>query len=287
MKPQELKTRIFLDSSDPDETRSAIGLLGFLDGQTTNPTLLSKHPEVQKRLQQGKKFQKTGVFSFYRDIVCEIAKIIPDGSVSVEVNASTLVPQEEMLRQGREMFSWIPNAHVKFPITKEGLAAAEIAVKERIRVNMTLCFSQAQAAAVYAATQGAKKGDVFVSPFVGRLDDRGDNGMDLIANIIKMYERGDGHAEVLTASVRSLDHLLFALKLGSDIVTAPLKILQEWKSKGMPVPQTDFRYDAHGLQPILYEEMDLSLPWSQFNISHELTWKGVERFSSDWNTLIG
>jgi len=286
MKPQGLKTRIFLDSSDPDETRAAIDLLGFLDGQTTNPTLLSKHPEAQKRLRQGKKFQEAEVFSFYRDIVREIAEMIPSGSVSIEVNAGTLVSQEEMLRQGREMFSWIPNAHVKFPITKEGLAAAEIAVKEKMRVNMTLCFSQAQAAAVYAATRGAKKGDVFVSPFVGRLDDRGDNGMDLITNIVKMYGGGDGHVEVLTASVRSLDHFLFAIKLGSDIVTAPLEILQEWKGKGMPVSQTDFRYDAHGLQSIPYEEIDLSLPWSQFNISHELTRKGVERFSSDWNTLI-
>ena len=90
---------------------------------------------------------------------------------------------EDMLPQGREMFSWIPNAHIKFPTSHEGLKAADQAVQEGLRVNLTLCFSQEQAAAVYAATKGAKKGDVFVSPFIGRLDDRGENGMDLIANI--------------------------------------------------------------------------------------------------------
>ncbi len=109
---------------------------------------------------------------------------------------------------------------------------------------MTLCFSQAQAAAVYAATRGAKKGEVFVSPFIGRLDDRGENGMDLIANILKMYGKGDGHVEVLTASVRTLDHLLCAIKLGSDIITAPLAVLKEWKEKGLPMPKDDYPYDA-------------------------------------------
>ncbi len=98
------------------------------------------------------------------------------------------------------MFSWIPNAHVKFPTSREGLEAAGRAVKEGLRVNMTLCFTQEQAAAVYSATAGAKKGDVFISPFIGRLDDRGENGMDLIENIQKMYGTGDGHVEVLTAS---------------------------------------------------------------------------------------
>ena len=88
------------------------------------------------------------------------------------------------------MFGWIPNAHVKFPTSAEGLKAAEKAIGLGLRVNMTLCFSQAQAAAVYAATRGARKGQVFVSPFIGRLDDRGENGMDLIANILRMYAKG-------------------------------------------------------------------------------------------------
>ena len=152
-----------------------------------------------------------------------------------------------MLAQGREMFSWIPNAHVKFPSSREGLSAAEQAVQKGLRVNLTLCFSQEQAAAVYAATRGAKKGQVFVSPFIGRLDDRGENGMDLIAHILRMYGKGDGHVEVLTASVRTMDHLLYALKLGSDIITAPLTLLKQWGEKGLPLPEAGDMATIHGV----------------------------------------
>ena len=121
--------------------------------------------------------------------------------VSIEVFADFDTTAENMLAQGREMFSWIPNAYVKYPCTKEGLHAAQASVREGIRVNMTLCFSQEQAGAVYAATKGSKQ-PVYVSPFLGRLDDRGENGMDLVRNIKKMYEPGDGHVLVLAASIR-------------------------------------------------------------------------------------
>ena len=152
---------------------------------------------------------------------------------------------------------------------------------------MTLCFSQAQAAAVYAATRGARKGQVFVSPFIGRLDDRGENGMDLIANIIRMYAKGDGHVEVLTASVRKVDHLLYAMKLGSDIITSPFDVLEEWGKKGLPLPGPDYSYDPGSLRPIPYEEIDLTKDWREYDIRHDLTDKGMERFSQDWNSLIG
>ncbi len=145
----------------------------------------------------------------------------------------------------------------KVPTSKEGLKAAEQAVREGLRVNMTLCFTQEQAAAVYAATRGAKKGQVFVSPFIGRLDDRGENGMDLIANIIKMYRQGDGHVEVLTASVRSIDHHFYALELGSDIITVPLAILKEWGQRGMPLTPADYTYPSGGLKDIPYKDIDL------------------------------
>ena len=141
----------------------------------------------------GKKFTKEEIFSFYRSIVEQISDLIPNGSVSVEVYADRDTSAEEMLKQGKELFSWIPNAHIKYPITKEGLEAAQKSVAEGMRVNMTLCFTQEQAAAVYGATKGAKKGDVFVSPFVGRLDDIGENGMDLVKNILESYRLGNGH----------------------------------------------------------------------------------------------
>jgi|SRR3990172_3512678 len=286
MRPQNLKTRIFLDGGNPDETRDLITRLGFLDGQTTNPTLISKNPEARTRLQKGDKFSKEEIFTFYRGLVKIVSDLIPRGSVSVEVYADAKTSAEDMLRQGKEMFGWIPNAHIKFPTSREGLKAAEQAVKAGLRVNMTLCFSQEQAAAVYAATLGAKKGNVFVSPFIGRLDDRGENGMDVIADILRMYRQGDGHVEVLTASVRSLDHFMEALKLGSDIITVPYEIVKAWGDKGLPMPSPDYRYDPKGMKAIPYRNIDLSKKWEEYDIRHDLTDKGMERFSADWNALI-
>ncbi|HVN23368.1 MAG TPA: transaldolase family protein [Syntrophorhabdales bacterium] len=287
MRPPGLKTRIFLDGGDPDETRGALGLLGFLDGQTTNPTLIAKNPEVRKRLERGDRFSDGEILAFYKDVVKELSAMLPQGSISVEVYADKVTRAEQMLLQGKEMFAWIPNAHIKLPTSGEGLKAAEQAVRDGLRVNMTLCFSQAQAAAVYAATRGAAKGDVFVSPFIGRLDDRGENGMDVIANIIRMYSKGDGHVQVLTASVRGLEHLLFAVKLGSDIITAPFAVLKEWAEKGLPMPKEDYVYQQGKLTGIPYHEIVLENKWQEYDIAHDLTVKGMERFSSDWNALIG
>jgi transaldolase len=286
MRPAALKTRIFLDGGDPHETRQIIDLLGFLDGQTTNPTLISKNPHARKRLEQGNKFTREEILNFYHFVVTELSGMMPQGSISIEVYADLSTKAEEMLSQGRKMFGWIPNAQIKFPSSAEGLKAAEQAIKEGLRVNMTLCFSQEQAAAVYGATLGAKRGSVYVSPFVGRLDDRGENGMDLIADIIKMYGKGDAHVEVLTASVRNMDHFLYALKLGTDIVTVPFAILKEWGEKELPIPGNDFLYPAGQLKPIAFKEITLTRNWREYDIHHDLTVKGMGKFSADWNALI-
>jgi len=284
MRPNNLKTKIFLDSGDPEETREIIKLLGFLDGQTTNPTLISKNPDAKRRLEKGEKFTKDEIISFYKSVVKDVASLIPNGSVSVEVYADKTTSYEQMFKQGKEMFSWIPNAHIKYLTSKQGLKAAEQSIREGMRVNMTLCFSQEQAAAVYSATKGARKGQIFVSPFVGRLDDRGENGMDLIANIVRMYKKSDHHVEVLAASIRSMDHFLYSLKLRSDIITAPFKILKEWGEKGMPI-HPDFIYRSN-LKPILFKTIELKKPWQEYDVSHKLTDIGMEKFSSDWNYLL-
>ena len=285
MKPDNLKTKIFLDGGDREETKLLLKTLGFLDGQTTNPTLISKNPDAQKRLESGQKFTSDEIMDFYKDVVIKISKLIPEGSISIEVYADENTTASEMITQARRMNEWIPNAHIKFPTTHAGLAAAEDSVKRGINVNMTLVFSQEQAAAVYSATRGAIKGQVFVSPFIGRLDDRGENGMDLIKNILKIYERGDGHVEVLTASVRSMDHFSAALALGSDIITSPYKLIKDWYSKGMEIPEK-YSYQAKDLKPIEYLDLDLEKNWQEFDIKHELTDAGIEKFASDWNTLI-
>lgn len=286
MKPAGLSTKIFLDSGDPRETRRAIEILGFLDGQTTNPSLIAKNPDIQKRRAEGEVLTSDEVYLFYEDVVKEISSLIPHGSVSIEVYADNNTTTEEMLRQARGMYTWIPNAHIKFPTVAAGLEAADIFVKEGGRVNMTLCFSQEQAAAVYAATLGAHKGDVFVSPFIGRLDDRGENGMDVIENILHMYRAGDGHVEVLVASVRNYQHFLYALFLKADIITAPLKILEEWAAHNKEISDV-FVYQSDELTPIPYKEINTDLDWHTYNITHPLTDAGIERFAKDWNALVG
>ena len=165
MKAPATRTQLFLDSGDPAESRQAFDLLGRLDGQTTNPSLIAKNPELQARLRAGRKLSQEEANEFYRHTLLEIEKVTA-GPLSVEVYADETSTADDLLRQGREMFRWVRNAHVKYPITAAGLEAAERGVAEGMRVNMTLCFSQEQAAAVYAATRRSRE-PAFVSPFVG------------------------------------------------------------------------------------------------------------------------
>jgi len=296
MRPDNLTTKLFLDSGDPErthefedpcgDTKEALEACGVLDGQTTNPSLVAKNPDAKARIETGEKFTRDELFGFYKGIVQEISELIPDGSVSVEVYADTNSTAEDMMEQAREMNTWIPNAHIKLPIIPAGLEAARQALDEGMRVNMTLCFTQEQAVAVYDATRGAQRGDVFVSPFVGRLDDRGENGMDLITNILKVYEQGDGHVEVLAASIRSVEHFKAAIHYRSDIITAPYDVLKEWVDAGTSVPDDDFHYDTEGRDAIAYKEVDLNTSWNDLDITHPLTDSGLQKFADDWNALV-
>ena len=121
MKPETLKTKIFLDSGDSKDTESILSLLGFLDGQTTNPSLIAVSPGAKERLLKGEKFSKKELFDLYKETVQQISSLIPEGSVSVEVYADKDTGANEMYEQGKEMFSWIKNAHIKYPTNKEGL----------------------------------------------------------------------------------------------------------------------------------------------------------------------
>ena len=138
--------------------------------------------------------------------------------------------------------------------------------------------------------RGSKE-PVYVSPFVGRLDDQGEDGMDLVRNIKKMYERSDGHVHVLAASIRTINHLLCSFFLGAELATVPSKVLQEWAAAGFPMPDQDFEYkgvDAKGqaLKPIPYKELDLNLPWESFDLAHELTTKGIQKFVADYQSTL-
>ena len=287
---RKTKAQLLVDGGDPAETLKVKALVGYVDGQTTNPTLVAKNPEVRTMISSGRKFSSREELEEYKKIVRAISPLVGGAGVSIEVFADFNTTAEDMLAQGREMFSWIPNAYIKYPCTHEGLRAAQMSVREAIRVNMTLCFSQEQAAAVYAATKGSEA-PVYVSPFVGRLDDHGENGMDLVKNIKRMYATGDGHVHVLAASIRHLQHLLGSFASDAELVTAPSKVWEEWAAASFPLPDNDFVYQATDsackqLKPIAYKSIDLNQDWESFDVQHDLTTKGIQRFVADYKSTL-
>jgi len=278
------KTKILLDGGDPQETLRVKEFLGFVDGQTTNPSLVANNPHIKQLLVSGRKLSEQDEMDEYRKIVREISPLVGDAGVSIEVFSDQKTTAQQMVVQGKQMYSWISNAYVKYPCTAEGLRAAQMSVSEGLRVNLTLCFSQQQSAAVYAATKGTRA-PAYVSPFVGRLDDIGQNGMDLIKNVKQMFAHGDGHVKVLAASIRNLEQLFCCFWLDVDLVTVPAKVLMVWAEKGFPMPEANFQYRSSA-KPIPYEELDLAQQWESFDIGHELTTRGLEKFVADYRKSL-
>lgn len=287
--------KIFIDSADPEETRRAKNLLGSLDGQTTNPSLVAKNPDVQKHIANGKKLTEKELLAIYKEMIQNIEKIIPSGAISVETYADWDTSAKDMLKQAEDMFTWARNTYVKFPTIPEGLKAAHEFVKQGGRVNMTLVFDQSQAAAVYAATLETKETS-FISPFIGRWDDKGYNGLDLVKNISKMYRHFDKtqdvkecHVEILAASIRTMNHFYASIALGADILTVPFSVLREWMEEEKWVPDQRFRAKTDGLHSIIYEELPFQTDFTQYkveNVKGSLLDEGVEKFVSDWKKLL-
>ena len=188
--------KIFLDSADIDEI-TALSYTGFVDGVTTNPSLIAKSGHN------------------ILDRIAEICAIV-DGPVSAEVTATDY---DTMLAEGRKLVGIAPNVAVKVPLTKAGLQTCRKLSDTGTKVNVTLCFTAGQ------ALLAAKAGAAFISPFVGRLDDIGKDGMGLIEEICTLYANYDFPTEVLVASVRSTQHVVDAALVGADVVTLPPKIL--------------------------------------------------------------
>lgn len=284
MKPENLKTRIFLDSGNPDETRQALALLGFLDGQTTNPSLVAKNPHIQELKASGMLTPDT-IWNEYQKIAGEIHSLLPEGAISVEVYSDSTTLPETMLAQAEKLAIWFPGVFVKLPITDAGLQVAHELSLRGIRVNMTLCFSQDQAAAVHAATRGAQANHVFVSPFMGRLDDIGVRGTDVVRNIQMMYNAWESHVMVLGASIRSLSHLYHCFAMGIHSVTVPLSVLSEWAASGMLVPEI-VEAGPDGLTDVYPKEFKEDANWTTYNNDHALTDAGLDKFSKDWKALF-
>lgn len=191
--------KFFLDTADIDEIRD-LAATGLVDGVTTNPSLIAK---------SGRNFL---------DVVQEICSVV-DGPVSAEVAATEF---GEMLEEGRKLASLAANVAVKVPLTPDGLKTCKALSQDRVKVNVTLCFSPAQ------AILAAKAGAAFISPFIGRLDDVGADGMQLIADICEIYSQYQRFTtEVLVASVRHPMHVVESARLGADVVTLPPGVLRQ------------------------------------------------------------
>ncbi len=190
--------KFFVDTADVAEIKE-LAATGLLDGVTTNPSLVAKAKRD------------------FKEIIAEICAAIP-GPVSAEVAATDL---DGMLKEGRTLARIAKNVTVKVPLTWDGLKACRTLSGEGTMVNVTLCFSANQ------ALLAAKAGATFISPFVGRLDDIGQNGMDLISDIRMIYDNYDFPTEILVASVRHPMHVVEAAKIGADVMTAPPKIIQQ------------------------------------------------------------
>ncbi len=208
--------KFFIDSADVNEIKQA-NERGWVDGVTTNPTLIAK---------SGRPFE---------DVIKEICKMTK-GPVSAEVIS---LKADEMFAEGKNLAKWADNVVVKIPMCEDGMIAVKKLTAEGIKTNVTLVFSVVQ------ALLAAKAGASMVSPFVGRLDDIGSDGMVMVNEVVQMYQNYDFSTEVLVASVRSPMHIQHAALMGADIATIPFKVMQQMTG-------------------------------------HPLTTKGIEMFMSDW-----
>lgn len=212
--------RIFLDTANIDQIRQA-AKLGIISGVTTNPSLVSKEATAD-----------------YERVVKTICSIV-SGSVSTEVLAEDV---ESMIEEAKIKASWAPNVTIKIPATTAGLEAISTLSKENIEINMTLCFSLNQ------ALLGALAGATYVSPFVGRLDDVGHDGMQLVKDIVDVFKHYNLKTQVIAASIRHPLHCVAAAKAGAHIATVPYNVLMQM-------------------------------------MNHPLTDVGVSRFLADWRRV--
>lgn len=209
--------KFFIDTANLDEIKEA-NELGMIDGVTTNPSLVAKEGDVD-----------------FKEHIAKICAIV-EGDISAEVTA---LDTEGMLREGRELAKIADNVVIKVPLTLDGLKACRTFRAEGTKVNVTLCFSAAQ------ALLAAKAGASYISPFIGRIDDIGQDGMDLIRDIVQIYDNYGFATEVLAASIRHPMHIVDCALAGADVATIPFKVITQL-------------------------------------VKHPLTDKGLEGFLTDW-----
>jgi len=213
--------RIFLDTANIEHIRHGVRL-GVISGVTTNPTLVAREEAED-----------------FKAAILEICSIVP-GPVSVEALS---LDAEGMKQEARKLSSWAPNIVVKIPVSEAGFEAISVLSRENIKTNLTLCFSANQ------ALLGALVGATYVSPFVGRLDDVGHQGMEVVVDSVEIFKKHDLRTQVIAASLRHPLHIIAAAKAGAHVATVPYSVLMQM-------------------------------------INHPLTDKGIARFAEDWKKVV-
>lgn len=301
-------TKFLLDSGDPQEYKEISSLLHEkgtdLWGSTTNPSLIAK-----KIAASGKKLSPKEAFALQKEIVLEIINIVP-GAVSGEVYADHTTAAEDMAEQGRVIASWHPRVVVKLPTTLEGLKARTLLRSEGIGINNTLVFSQEQ---VFAITLHenimrreygeAKTGfPAFISPFVGRLDDRGENGLAMLKHALELTHNyfAKDLVWMLEASVRNTIHIKAGIDMGCELMTVPAKVFSEWFALSTTQQNaidvgvyTKAITDIPAWTPTeeiknvtTREQLMQTIENGRLNITHPLTTAGIDKFVADWKTIL-
>lgn len=297
-------TKFLLDSGNPDEYREVKKLAEEkgteLWGSTTNPSLIAKKLT-------GKKLTTKEAFALQKDLVLEITTIVP-GAVSAEVYADQNTTAEDMTQQGLDIASWHNRVVVKLPTTYEGMKARGMLRKEGVTINNTLVFSQEQ---VFAISQhekimkqlyGSPKTGYpcFISPFVGRLDDRGEDGLSFLQHGVNLTHT---HFEkdlvwMLEASIRTAAHLKAGIDMGSELETVPAKIFTEWLQMSREerdavdtkqpsltsIPQWEVPQEL--LAITTEEELLAAMQDGKLDITHPLTTAGIDKFVADWHAIL-
>lgn len=304
-------TRFILDSGNPQEYTQTASLLkekgSELWGATTNPSLIAKQLN-------GQKLTREEAFTLQKDIILEIVEIVP-GAVSAEVYADHETKASEMIEQGRQIASWHERVVVKLPTTLEGFKARTELRKDNILVNNTLVFSQEQIFAICLHEQlvqkefglSMKEYPSFISPFVGRLDDTGIDGIQLVQHGMQIKKQFDAALTpgssilwMLEASVRSSEHMDRGILAGVELITVPMKAYTEYFSRPekehTSLDNTAYAKELTALpawtppstlmQIQTLTEFMQAIEADTLPITHELTDKGITKFVEDWNSIL-
>lgn len=297
-----MTTLFLLDSGDPQEYKTlsekARRAGCEIWGSTTNPSLIAKKLA-------GRKVSREEAFRLQKEIVFEILSLVP-GAVSAEVYADQNTKASEMIEQGMDIGSWDKRVIVKLPTNLEGLRARTELRKNKIPTNNTLVFSAQQIFAICLHEKLCQKeyGPIdslwppFISPFVGRLDDLGENGMDLIKNGMEIKSEVGASLWMLEASVRNAEHIAQGEKLGVETITAPANILEGWfdtsggEERGNKTYVQNLKEIASWRIPEDLKEIDnlddffTKVKDHTIDINHPLTEKGIARFANDWQAIL-